>query len=144
REKVVEVVSHAAGHLPQGSELRRFDRLLLRCLELRVGGSEVSVQLRVSDGDRGLLSHRTGETHLFGAEGVLMPDADPQDAQTSSPRMTGAARTARIPWLLKRASAWGLPLNRASVDRSDVHTGPRISVTSPVGSSRGFRVSDVS
>ena len=79
-EEVVEVVGDAARHLPQGSELGRLDRLLLRGLELRVGGPEVGVQLRVADGDRRLLRHRAGEPDLLGAELVLLPDADPEDA----------------------------------------------------------------
>ena len=80
REKVVEVVRDAARHLPQSAELRRLDGLLLRGLELRIGGPEVRVQLRVADRDRGLLGHRAGEPDLLGAELVLVPDADSEDA----------------------------------------------------------------
>ena len=59
-------MGNAARHLPQGSQLRRLDRLLLRRLELRVGRPEVGVQLGVADGDRGLLRHGAGEPSLLG------------------------------------------------------------------------------
>ena len=66
-EHVVEVVRHAARHLPQRPEALGPDDPLLRLLDRRQGGAELRVEPAVLEGHRSL--GREGHREVLGAGG---------------------------------------------------------------------------